>query len=508
MIEALQDRTLTPEVKTLIEELAQRFERRRSELLEQRARHRSALSEGDVALREETEHVRRSPWKVDAIPEALLERRVELIGGATRSELITGLNAGAKTYIADLWNFSAGDTWSMLRAQRSLERAARRDLAFLPPDGGRVRINPSTATRLMVVPRPLHAFEGAVLVNGSPVAASFFDLALLLLNCGRAMAEGQGGVFLYLRDVQTHLEARLWAQLFDALEEHLDLPRGTIRASVMLDTIPGALEAEEILFELIHHASGLAIDPQGYAADHIALFHGADRPVLPDRETIGLNAPFLRALSLHIIGICHKRGCYAIGAPSFILPSRNTDHVKAGYLEMLADKEREAVDGYDGTIVVHVETVNAAMKEFNKSMPRANQLHYLRKDVIAPGDLVRRPEGAITVESLLSMIRTSLRTLVQREEGKGWVIQGGRMHDRSSLRLALRLLWQWNKSKHGTITASGLDIHDDLLKYLLKKESEKMFGEADERTRKRAAEAVERLLAIVTGDTLPFEPLI
>ena len=272
---------------------------------------------------------------------------------------------------------------------------------------------------------------------------------MLMHNCAHSWTEKQGGVYLYLRDVHGHLEARLWAQLFDAVEELMELPRGTVRATVMIDSIAGALEADEILFELMHHAAGLSVDPQGYAADHIALFHGPDRAVLPDRETIVLNAPMLRALSLRIIGICHRRGCHAIGAPSFVLPPLVRERMKASYLEMLGDKEREAVDGFDGTIVVDGDSVNPAMVEFNKSMPRANQLYYLRNDDIRPTDLIQRPEGAITVDSLVGMIRTTLRFMVERDEGRGWVIQGGRKHDRSSLRLSLRLLWQWNHSSAG-----------------------------------------------------------
>lgn len=502
------DRTLTPALQSLIEELEHRHGARRHELLNERVRRRADLADGRVEWREETAHVRDSAWQVDPLPEMLLERRVELIGGATRSELINGLNAGAKSYIADLWNFTTADTWNILRVHRGLQKAARRDLAYLDPKQGRQRINPASTTRLMVVPRPLYALEGALTENGDPVPAVFFDLAMFVLQCGRELADRQGGIWLYLRDVHGHLEARWYAAVFSTLEEQLGLPRGTIRATVMIDSIAGALEADEILFELMHHAAGLSFDPQAYAADHIALFHGREVPVMPDRESIGLNAPFLRAVSLLLVGICHRRGCHAIGAPSFVLPPLDPDRVKPEYLEMLADKEREAVDGHDGTIVVHMGTVNAAMVEFNKSMPRGNHLYYQRNDQIAPAELVRRPEGTVTVESLVGIIRTALRYLVQRADGRGWVIQGGRLHDRSSLRLAIRLLWQWNHAEKGVITATGLDVHRDLLKYLIHKEAGKMFADADEGTLQRSANAQQQLLELVTGDALPLEPMV
>ncbi|MBL7941079.1 MAG: hypothetical protein JNL43_17115 [Flavobacteriales bacterium] len=500
----MQDRLLPPAVRAMIEDLARRFEQRRIDLLAQRVARRQALMQGAVAPLSETENVRRADWTVDPIPESLLERRVELIGGASRSELITGLNAGAKSYIADLWNFTAQDTWSILRAHRSLAGASRLELAYLDTREGRVRVNPSTATRLMMAPRPLYVHEAALQVDGNPVSAALFDLGLFLLGCGTDLHARQGGIYLYLRDVQGHLEARLWARMIEDLEEALSLPRGAVRVTVMIDTIAGALEADEILFELMHHSAGLSLDPQGYAADHIALFNGPEQPVLPDRETIGLNAPFLRALSLSIIGICHRRRCHAMGAPSFVLPSLDHDRVKAEYLEMLADKEREAVDGHDGTLVVHEDMVNASMVEFNKSMPRAHQMNYQRTDNIQPSDLVRHPEGALTVDSLKSCLRTTLRSLMQREEGKGWVIQGGRVHDRSSVQLAMRTLWQWNHSKHGNITATNFPVTGDLIKFMLKKEADKMFEVSDPIIKKQVDRAMGYIIEQATGGTVPM----
>jgi malate synthase len=482
------------------------FDRRRRELLVQREAHRDHLAQGDVGHREETRHIREGEWTVDPIPETLLERRVELLGGTTRRELVRGLNSGAKSYIADLWNFSPSDPDGVLRGLSGIARAAQLDLAYMDSDGDRIRINPRTSTRLMVGLRPLYVMQRTLLIDDQPVAAAFFDIAVLAINCGNDLITNHGGIHLVLRDVQNHLEARLWAQLFGQVEEHLDLPQGTIRVTVVIDSIPAALELEEILFELMHHAAGSTLDPQAYAADHIALFNGEERGVFPDRELIGLNAPFLRSLALHLVGTCHRRGCHALGAPSFVLPPVDPDRMKASYLEMLADKEREAVDGFDGTMVVQADSVNPAMVEFNKSMPRANQLYYQRNDQIVPEDLVRRPEGPITVESLVGMIRTALRSMADNEIGTGWVIQGGRLHDRSSLRLAIRTLWQWNHGSKGVITASGLDIHDDLLKYLVRKEAEKMFPEVDGAKRKRVDLAVEQLLTAVLDRSLPSEP--
>ncbi|MBK8497669.1 MAG: hypothetical protein IPL52_02330 [Flavobacteriales bacterium] len=507
-MEIVAERTLGPKVQDLLNDLMQRFDKRRIEVIELREQRRAQLRNGGVDHRPETLHVRTTEWRVDPLPPALLDRRVELLGGATRSELINGLNAGARTYIADLWNLTPGDAWSMVRAHRALERAARLELAYLDPAKGRVHADPNSPTCLIVVPRPLHVLESHVLDGDEPVPAAFFDLAMLAVHCAPALIQRQGGLFLMLRDVHGFQEARLWAHAFEMIEEHLGLARGSIRATVMIDSIASALEADEILFELMHHAAGLAIDPQGYAADHIALFSSPDMAAFPDREVIGLNAPFLRALALHTIGLCHRRGCLAIAPPSFTLPSLDPGKVKAPYLEMLADKEREATDGYDGTIVVHAGTVDAAMAEFDKSMPQHNQMNYMRNDAIAPIDLVRRPEGAITVESLVSTIRTVLRMLVLRWQGNAWVVQGSRLHDRSSLRLALRLLWQWNHARDGSITSTKLDIHEDLLRYLVKKEADKMFEGTSQRTKAYAAQAVALLMECACAEELPLEPRI
>lgn len=506
MVSGTAERTLGPQVHDLLEHLLERFEQRRAGLVALRALRRKQLMADGPGQLVETEHVRRTEWRVDPLPVELQERRVELIGGCTRSDLIHGLNAGAKSYIADIWNFTCGDPWSVMRAHRVLSKAARMDLAYLDPAEGRVRANPRSQTRLIVCPRPLHVLEASVLIGDEPSPAALLDLAVLGAHALEPLTRRQGGLFLLLRDIQSHQEARLWAQMLDEVEMEMGLERGSIRATVMIDSLPGALEADEILFELMHHAAGLAIDPQGYAADHIALFHGTEAPVLPDREAIGLSAPFLRELALHLIGLCHRRGCHALGSPSFVLPPKDPTKLKPDYQEMLADKEREAADGFDGTLVVHEDTVNVAMTAFNKRMPLANQIAYLPQHTLDPLRLACAPEGEITVESLVGTIRTILRSFVLRWQGDAHVVQGSRLHDRSSLRLSLRLLWQWCHSKNGVITATKLDVHDDLLRYLVRKEADKMFAESDARTKALASRAVTLALDLVLGDEVPMEP--
>lgn len=504
----MEDRLLTTDVVKLVQELVTRFGARRDEVLEQRAQRMAQFREGLVDRLEGTAHIRDAQWKVDPVPAELLERRVELLGGCGRQELIDGMNGGAKSYIADLWNMNLGDPAAVMRAHKTIERAVDGRLAYVDQNGDRVRISPNSTTRLMLVPRPLHVLEGSVRVGGKPVPASFFDLAVHGLHNAVKLRVRQAGVYFYLRGVHGHAEARLWKQLFEHIEEHLSLPRGTFRATVMMDSLAAVLEADEILFELSHHSAGLSLDPQAYAADHMALFSAPDRPVLPDRERIGLNDHMLRSVSLMTIAVCHKRQAHAIGAPAFILPPEDRSKLMANYLEMIADKEREAVDGHDGTLVGHPGLVNPAMTEFNKSMPRAHQMYYERKNTVQPKDLVQRPEGPMTTAGLIATIRTVLRALAYRELGQAVVTQGGRLHDRSSVRLSTLLLWQWTRSSHGVITDTGLEVQDDLMKYMIRKEGEKLFGrESDATLREAGKQAVARLTATVLQTDVPDDLL-
>ena len=500
-------RLLTGEVLKLVQELAQALTAERSELLTARAMRRKQLRSGHVERPEDTAHIREALWKVDPVPAELLERRVELLGDCSRQGLIAGLNSGAKSYIADLWNMGPTDPVHVLRAHRNIERAVDNRLQYVDVQGDRVRINPASTVRLFVVPRPLHAAESSVRHGGEAVSASVFDLALLAGYSAVKLRVRQAGVYLYLRGVHGHLEARWWRRGFELLEEHFRLPRGTFRATVMLDSLAGALEADEILFELGRHSAGLSLDPLAFAADHVSLFHGTDGPVMPAREFIGLNAPMLRSLSLLCIGTCHRRQAHAIGAPAFILPPDGLGRTGNGYLEMIADKEREAVDGHDGTIVAHPGLVNPAMTEFNKSMPRAHQMYLEREEVITPGQLTALPEGPISTETLLTTVRTVVSALAHRERGEPVVAVGGRTHDRSAVRLCTLLLWSWTHSRQGIVTDTGLDIHEELISYLISKEGKKLFARSDAELKEAGQRAMATLAAAVLSPDEPADLL-
>lgn len=499
------DRLFTPEVVQLVKALEDRFGPRRMEVLQLGQARRAELRAGQIAPLEATAAIRQGEWLVAPIPEQLLERRVELIGGGSRKELIDGLNAGAKSYVADLWNMTPNTPSSVLRAHKNIERAASLKLAYVDADGNRVRINPGSTTRLMVAPRPLHAGDHALEGTALPGIATFVDLAILTCLSGEILRQRQGGIFLYLRELGGHEEARLWDDLFLFLENHHAMPPGTIRATVVMDNLAAVLEADEVLHGLRQHAAGLALDPQGLAADHVALFSAKDRPVMPDREHIGLNAEFLRAASLRTIAIAHRRNVHAIGAPAFVLPVDAANSIAPRYLEMIADKEREAVDGHDGTLVAHPGLVNAAMTEFNKSMPKAHQIYYKRQLSPDTGELVRHPQGALTTEGMQRSIRTVIKALVEYPGHQGLVVQGGRLHDRSSIRLATVLLWHWTQSNVCFITGTGLEIHEEVVKYLIRKEGEKLYATQGQELRERAKQAVLLLTQAVLAPEVPAD---
>ncbi len=497
------DRLLTPAVLELVEALTAQFGERRLEVLELEEIRMATLRNGEIEPLAETAGIRRGDWQVAPVPAELLERRVELIGGCSRKELIEGLNAGAKSYVADLWNMTPNEPGSILRAHKNIERATDFRLAYVGDDGDRIRINPKSITRLMIVPRPLHAVDHTLHGSDAPTPATFLDLAIHAEFNATKLVLRQGGVFLYLRGLSGHVEARLWKEMFELLEERFNLPRGTYRATVMMDNLAAVLEADEILHELRYHSAGLSLDPQAYAADHIALFSAPDRPVLPDRDHIGLEAKFLRSVSLRTISICHRRQAHAMGAPAYILPPNEHGLMKPGYLEMIADKEREAVDGHDGTLVGHPGLVNPAMTEFNKSMARAHQMYYQRADHTTSADLTESPKGVLTTEGMQQCIRTVIRALVSYNENQGLISQGGKLHDRSSIRLSTLLMWHWSQSSVCFITDTGLEIHADVVKYLIRKEGDKMFARQGPELKERAKQAVARLTEIVLSPDLP-----
>lgn len=495
------------ELVTLLGSVVGRLAPGLATLHEQRVARRAELASGAIEYPPAIVALRGSSWQVAPVGATLLERRVEVIGGSNAHDLVEGLNSGAKSYIVDLWGQSAGAGGPMRHAHERVNQAVRRSLEFDDPEGGHRRINPGSTTRLMLAPRPLGTTCAVPVAPQLRVPTALLDVVIHAWHNAGPLVEAQGGVYLYLRGVHGQGEARLWASLLTHVEERLALPLGTIRATVMIDSLAGALEAEGILYELRHHAAGLAISPQAYAYDHLLLFNSPELPIFPDRERIGMNSPFLRNLSLHLIDVCHRRGVHAMGSPAYVVPPQEEEVMKPAYLDMIADKEREAIDGHDGTLVVHPALVNAAMIEFNKSMPRAHQIDYLPTDRQDAAGLALHPSGELTTEGIQRCIRTAIKAMVEFERTDGPFALGGYLHDRDSVRLATLLLWHWTRNPNCFITETGLEVHVDVMKYLIRKEGQKAYAMQGGELHANATQAAVRLTAAVTSANPPNDLL-
>ncbi|RMF84522.1 MAG: malate synthase A, partial [Nitrospirae bacterium] len=373
----------------------------------------------------ETEAVRRGDWRVAETPPDLEDRRVEITGPSSDAKMmINALNSGARVYMADLED-SMSPTWAnVLAGHANIAAAVRRELAWDAPDGRAYRLADRTAV-LMVRPRGWHLPEPRVLVDGRPISASLFDLALFIHRNGRELLARGSGPYLYLPKLESHLEARLWNDAFLMAQDAVGIPRGSIRATVLVETVPAAFEMEEILYELREHAAGLNAGRWDYIFSLIKRL-GRSGPVLPDRAQITMTAPFMRAYTELLVATCHRRGAHAIGGMAAYIPSRRDPEVNARALaKVREDKEREAGDGFDGTWIAHPDLVPVATPVFDAALgDRPHQKHRLREDVsVTADDLLRLevPGGRITEAGVRTNVGVALEYIASWLAGSGAV---------------------------------------------------------------------------------------
>ena len=378
--------------------LEREFRERRATILAARTERAARLAAGERPdFLPETAGVRAADWRVAPAPPDLDDRRVEITGPAEPKMTINALNSGARVFMADLED-SLSPTWTnIVTGQATILDAHRRTLTFVSPEGKAYRLADEPAT-LLVRPRGWHLVERHVLVDGAPMSASIFDFGLFLFHGGRAALERGSGPYLYLPKLESHLEARLWNDVFVAGQLALGMPRGSIRATVLIETILAAFEMDEILYELREHAAGLNAGRWDYIFSIIKKFRGDPAFVLPDRAQVTMAVPFMRAYTQLLVRTCHRRGAHAIGGMSAFIPNRRAPDVTANALARVReDKERESGDGFDGTWVAHPDLVSVAMDVFDRALgERANQKDRLREDVVASaGDLLdlRIPGG-------------------------------------------------------------------------------------------------------------------
>jgi malate synthase len=472
-------RILTPEALQFIARLQGEFGERRRELLEQRRQRQAALDAGErPRFLAETEPLRSDPdWHVASIPPDLQKRWVEITGPTERKMLINALNSGASTFMADFEDANS-PTWNnMVEGQINLCDAVRRQIHFTSPDGKEYQLDEQTAV-LMVRPRGWHLDERHMLVGGEPVSGSLFDFGLYFFHNARELIERGSGPYFYLPKLESHLEARLWNDVFIYAQEALEIPVGTIRATVLIETILAAYEMEEILYELRQHSAGLNAGRWDYIFSIIKFFRQHPWSVLPDRVQVTMTAPFMHAYTNLLVRTCHKRGAHAIGGMAAFIPSRKDAEVNAAALaKVTEDKEREVGSGFDGTWVAHPDLVPVAMEVFQRRLgDRPHQKERLREDVrVSEADLstFNVPGGRITEAGVRLNINVGVLYLAAWLDGTGAAAIYNLMEDTATAEISRAQLWQWIHQP-AAVLDDGRQLTEELYLQLAEEEMEKI----------------------------------
>jgi len=469
---------LTPDVLVFVSELAERFTARRDALLLKRVERQKRIDAGELPdFLPHTKQIRESDWKVAPIPKALQERRVEITGPVERKMIINALNCGAKVFMADFED-SLAPTWeSVMDGQVNLRDYADGTISYTSPEGKSYKLNDTIAT-LIVRPRGWHLDEKHVLLNGRAIPGALLDFGVYFyLNAKKLLARGTGP-FFYLPKLESHEEAQLWADIFALAESTLGLSKGTIKATVLIETIVAAFEMEEILYSLRDYCVGLNCGRWDYIFSFIKKFSKRKDFVLPDRAQVTMTTHFLRSYSLLLIKTCHKRGAFAMGGMSAYIPVKNDEAANTKAFAMVrADKEREAGDGHDGTWVAHPGLVPVAMEVFDRLMPNKNQLDKPLGDAsFTAADILAIPPGTITEGGLRNNISVSVQYLANWLNGNGCVPIFNLMEDAATAEIARSQIWQW--LRHDASLEDGRKVTAPLYKALLAEELKKIHDQS------------------------------
>jgi malate synthase len=472
------DEVLTPKAMELLASLHRRFNPRRLQLLALRQRRQAEIDRGQLPdFLPETAHVRASDWRIAAVPADLADRRVELTGPPDRKLMVNGLNAPVSTFMVDFEDACA-PTWdNLIHGQVNLADAVRRRISYVDKVRGRTySLNDSTAT-LIVRPRGWHLPEKHVQVDGQPVSGALFDFALYLANNHQQLERNGSGAYFYLPKLESHLEARLWNDVFIAAQDELGMARGSIKATVLIETILAAFEMDEILFELREHAAGLNCGRWDYIFSFIKKFRNQRDAVLPDRAAVTMDTPFLKSYVDLLIQTCHRRGAHAIGGMAAQIPIRSDPQANAAaMLKVRDDKLREARAGHDGTWIAHPALAPIAAEAFDSVMQGRNQLHVMRGEVrVTAADLLRVPQGAITDAGLRLNIRIGVRYIEAWLGGNGCVPLYHLMEDTATAEICRAQLWQW--LRHEARSVDGRVISEARFNQTLTEEIERIHAE-------------------------------
>jgi malate synthase len=508
------DEILTGDALAFVAELHRRFDPRRRELLDARQSRRVRIARGErLDFLPETRHVREAEWRVPPPPEALADRRVEITGPASPAKMaINALNSGARVWLADLEDASSPTWGNVVGSIRNLRDAARGTLAFTSPEGKEYALRadirrPTVVTR----PRGWHLPEKHVLVDGERGSGSLVDFGLHVFHTARQLIENGHGPFYYLPKLESHLEARLWNDVFSFAEEHLGLPAGSIRATVLIETIPAAFEMHEILYELREHASGLNAGRWDYLFSLIKVFRDAGPEfVVPDRASVSMTAPFMRAYTELLVQTCHRRGAVAMGGMAAFVPNRADPEVTAAAFEKVrADKTREANDGFDGSWVAHPDLVPVCRDVFDAVLgDRPNQLDRQRPEVaVTAAELldVASAGGEVTEAGLRDNLSIAVAYLAVWLSGNGAVALHNLMEDAATAEISRSQVWQ--QLAHGVVLAdTGRTVTRELVRELLDEEVAQLRAEVEPERFAAHYEPAARLVAelCLSGDYVDF----
>jgi malate synthase len=470
---------LTEDSVRFVAELHRRFDGRRRELLERRRERRRELEQGGTLdFIPETREIREGDWQVAPAPPDLQNRRVEITGPTDRKMVINAMNSGAEGFMTDFED-SNSPTWqNMVQGQINLTDAIEGTISLDEGDKS-YSLGEETAT-LLVRPRGWHLPEKHVLVGGEPVSGALFDFGLYFhRNAKRLMQKGSGPYF-YLPKMESHLEARLWNEVFTFAQSECEIPHGTVKATVLIETIPAAFEMEEILYELRDHSAGLNAGRWDYIFSMIKCFRSRPEMILPDRNKVTMTVPFMRAYTELLVKTCHRRGAHAMGGMAAFIPSRKKPEINEGAIEKVReDKAREAGDGFDGTWVAHPDLVDVAMEEFDKVLEgRDNQVDRRRDDVdVGASELLDAASAGddYTDEGLRNDVNVGIQYISSWLRGNGAAAINNMMEDAATAEISRSQVWQW--VYHGVSLDTGEQVTADLVRRYAEEELEKIREE-------------------------------
>jgi malate synthase len=487
------DKILTPTALDFITTLERKFGAERKRLLAQRAAVQAQLDGGwRPTFPAETKAIRDADWTVAPLPQDLLDRRVEITGPTDRKMVINALNCGANVFMADFEDANTPSWDNLLEGQLNLFDAVRRAITFDDPSTGRhYALQPKTAV-LLVRPRGWHLPEAHVLIDGETMSGALFDFGLYFFHNAKELLARGSGPYFYLPKMESRHEAKLWNDIFVESQRLLGLPNGTIKATVLIETIMAAFEMDEILHALKDHSSGLNCGRWDYIYSFIKKFAEDPKAVMPDRAQVTMTAPFLRAYSLHLIKTCHRRNVHAMGGMAAQIPIRDNPEANEAAMEKVrADKLREAGDGHDGTWVAHPGLVAIAKGIFDEQMPEANQIARKRQDInIMPDDLLQVPHGTITEAGLRQNLNVGLGYLEAWLRGSGCVPLYHLMEDAATAEISRAQVWQWIRHKAKLEDGQAIDLA--LCNKTLDEELAKLKASADGKNRYDDAAAIFR----------------